>query len=167
METGSPEFIVRYAQDKKFNITDFERKDVPKTFLSKREIDIASPESFLTQAGYLTIKNQTPDSYTLDFPNNEVRRSFCELILNSQYAVTDDDMFEVKAGLRKAFAEQDVDKIIEQFKIIFSSVPYVHFDANKTEHFYSALLLYSKSFGMQVGGKSANPVGHPDTPLRG
>jgi hypothetical protein len=132
METGSPEFIVRYSPDKKFNITDFEQKEVPKTFLSKREIDIASPESFLTQAGYLTIKRQTADRYTLDFPNNEVRRSFCELILDPQYAVTDDDMFEVKAGLRKAFAEQSVDKIIEQFKIIFSSVPYVLFDANRT-----------------------------------
>jgi hypothetical protein len=153
METGSPEFIVRYAQDKKFNITDFEQKEVPKTFLSKREIDIASPESFLTQAGYLTIKNQTPDSYTLDFPNNEVRRSFCELILNSQYAVTDDDMFEVKAGLKKAFAEQNVNKIIEQFKIILSSVPYVLFDANKTEHFYSALLLMY----LQASGFDASP----------
>ena len=153
METGSPEFIMRYCEDKKFDITDFEQKEVPRAFLSKREIDNASPESFLTQAGYLTIKDKTPDSYTLDFPNNEVRRSFCELILNSQYAVTDDDMFEVKAGLRKAFTERNVDKIIEQFKIIFSLVPYVHFDANKKEHFYSALLLMY----LQAAGFDASP----------
>ncbi|MCJ8269009.1 MAG: AAA family ATPase, partial [Psychrosphaera sp.] len=95
METGSPDFIMRYSQDKKYNITDFEQKEVPKSFLSRREIDIASPESFLTQAGYLTIKDKSADSYTLDFPNNEVRRSFCELILNAQYFVADDDMFEV------------------------------------------------------------------------
>ena len=53
-------------------------------FLSKRDIDQATPESFLTQAGYLTIKKREEESYTLDFPNDEVRRSFCELILDVQ-----------------------------------------------------------------------------------
>jgi hypothetical protein len=153
METGSPEFIMRYSKDKNYNITDFEQKEVPLGFLSKREIDSTSPESFLTQAGYLTIKEKSPDSYTLDFPNNEVRRSFCELILNSQYAVADDDMFEVKAGLKKAFTEKNVDDIITQFQIIFSSVPYVLFDDNKTEHFYSALLLMY----LQAAGFDAAP----------
>ena len=153
METGSPDFIINYSKDKKFTITDFEQKEVPRSFLSRREIDITSPESFLTQAGYLTIKDKSADSYTLDFPNNEVRRSFCELILNAQYFVADDDMFEVKRGLKKAFAEQGVDDIITQFKIIFSSVPYVLFDANKTEHFYSALLLMF----LQAAGFDAAP----------
>ncbi|RWX46581.1 putative AAA-ATPase [Candidatus Electrothrix aarhusensis] len=86
METGSPEYIIRYSEDKQFDITDFEQLKVSDSFLSKRDIDNASPESFLTQAGYLTIKRSEEGSYTLDFPNQEVRRSFCELILNAQYA---------------------------------------------------------------------------------
>jgi hypothetical protein len=122
MATGSPEFIMRHSEDKKYNITDFELKEVARDFLDKKEMDTASPESFLTQAGYLTIKRKTPDSYILDFPNNEVRRSFCDLIISSQYAVTDDDMFEVKSGLKKAFTAQNVDSIIEQFKVIFWAV---------------------------------------------
>jgi hypothetical protein len=131
METGSPKFIAKYAQDKQFNISDFEQLKVPETFLNKSEMDDASPESFLTQAGYLSIKDKDDDSYTLDFPNNEVRRSFCELILNIQYTVADTDILAVKSGLRKALEAQDVDKIVEQFKIIYSPVPYVHFDSNK------------------------------------
>ncbi|MCJ8272730.1 MAG: ATP-binding protein [Psychrosphaera sp.] len=153
METGSPSFIINYSEDKKYDITDFEQKEVPRDFLARREIDIASPESFLTQAGYLTIKDKSSDSYTLDFPNNEVRRSFCELILDAQYQVADDDMFAVKRGLKKAFTEQNVDDIISQFKVIFSSVPYVLFDDNKTEHFYSALLLMF----LQAAGFDAVP----------
>jgi hypothetical protein len=82
METGSPAFIAKYSQDKQFNISDFEQLKVPKYFLNNQEMDIASPESFLTQAGYLSIKDKDADSYTLDFPNNEVRQSFCQLILN-------------------------------------------------------------------------------------
>jgi hypothetical protein len=153
METGSPEFIIRYSEDKKFDITDFEQLKVSISFLSKRDIDSASPESFLTQAGYLTIKKSEEESYVLDFPNEEVRRSFCELILNSQYSVADADILDVKAGLRNALDEQDIDKIIAQFKIIYSSIPYVHFDSNKTEHFYSAVLLMY----LQAAGFDASP----------
>ncbi|MCW5212287.1 AAA family ATPase [Desulfobulbus sp. TB] len=151
METGSPEYIIRYSEDKQFDLTDFEQRKVSNSFLSKRDIDKASPESFLTQAGYLTIKHREEESYTLDFPNQEVRRSFCELILNVQYAITDTDILGVKAKLRKALDAQSVEAIICQFKIIYSSIPYVHFDANKTEHFYSAvLLMYLQAAGFHA-----------------
>lgn len=153
MQTGSPAFIAKYSQDKQFNISDFEQLKVPKYFLNNQEMDTASPESFLTQAGYLSIKGKDEDSYTLDFPNNEVRQSFCQLILSIQYAVADTDLLNVKSGLRKALEAQDVDKIVEQFKIIYSSVPYVHFDSNKTEHFYSAVLLMY----LQASGFDASP----------
>jgi hypothetical protein len=153
MQTGSPAFIAKYSQDKQFNISDFEQLKVPKYFLNNQEMDTASPESFLTQAGYLSIKDTDADSYTLDFPNNEVRQSFCQLILKIQYAVADTDILAVKSGLRKALEAQDVDKIVEQFKIIYSSIPYVHFDSNKTEHFYSAVLLMY----LQASGFDASP----------
>lgn len=97
MQTGSPQFIANYSQDKQFNISDFEQLKVPRYFLDIHEMDATSPESFLTQAGYLSIKDKDEDSYTL----NEVRRSFCQLILNIQYSVTGSDMLSVKPGYEK------------------------------------------------------------------
>jgi hypothetical protein len=110
MQTGSPEFIAKYSQDKQFNISDFEQLKVPKDFLNKRELDTTSPESFLTQAGYLSIKDADDDSYTLDFPNNEVRRS---------------------------------------------SVPYVHFDSNKTAKVLPAMAEYRPSMSKTADPKKA------------
>ncbi len=53
-----------------------------KFFLSERDIDEAAPESFLFQAGYLTIKESNPlGFYVLDFPNYEVRTTFNSFIL--------------------------------------------------------------------------------------
>jgi len=77
----------------------------------------AQVESFLTQAGYLTIKQSGEESYTLDFPNQEVRRSFCELILNAQYAVADADILGVKSELRKALDTCSIEGIVRQFKV--------------------------------------------------
>lgn len=50
-----------------------------------------SPTGYL-HIGNLTIKHREEKSYTLDFPHQEVRRSFCELILNVQYAIIDTDL---------------------------------------------------------------------------
>jgi hypothetical protein len=166
METGSPEYIIRYSENKQFDLTDFEQLKVSDSFLSKRDIDNASPESFLTQAGYLTIKKSEEGSYTLDFPNQEVRHSFCELILNAQYAVADADILGVQSELRKALYAQSVDAIIDQFKVIYSSIPYVHFDTNKTEHFYSAvLLMYLQAAGFQASPERLGNKGRLDLSL--
>ena len=114
----------------------------------------------------ISIKDKDDDSYTLDFPNNEVRQSFSKLILNIQYAVANRDILAVKSGLRKALEAQDVDKIVEQFKIIYSSVPYVHFDSNKTEHFYSAvLLMYLQASGFDASPERLSNKGRLDLSL--
>ncbi|WLE95768.1 MAG: AAA family ATPase [Candidatus Electrothrix communis] len=166
MGTGSPSFIINYAKDKKFDITDFEQVEVLDSFLSTSEIDTASPESFLTQAGYLTIKKCKEESYILDFPNQEVRRSFCELILKSQYMIQDSDLLLVKPALQEALNGKDVTKIIEQFKIIYSSIPYMYFDSNKNEHFYSALLLmYLQALGFDTVPERVGNKGRLDLSL--
>lgn len=96
----------------------------------------------------------------------EVRRSFCELILNAQYFVADADILAVKAKLRKALEAQCVDDIVQQFKIIYSSIPYVHFDANKTEHFYSAvLLMYLQAAGFRASPERLGNKGRLDLSL--
>ncbi len=167
METGSPEYIIRYSEEQQYTLSDFEQLKVSNTFLSKRDIDCAAPESFLTQAGYLTIKKKDEESYTIDFPNTEVRRSFCELILNAQYTVADADILHVKEHLSRALQEQDLDKIIAQFKIIYSSIPYVHFDANRTEHFYTAvLLMYLQAAGFDAFPERLGNKGRLDLSLR-
>jgi hypothetical protein len=166
IETGSPGFIIGYAKDKKFDMTDFEQLEVGDSFLSKQEIEQASPESFLTQAGYLTIKKSKEESYILDFPNQEVRRSFSELILSAQYDVPESDMLQVKPALQAALDAQDTDKIIEQFKIIYSSIPYMYFDSNKNEHFYSALLLmYLQALGLDTIAERVSNKGRLDVSL--
>ena len=112
----------------------------------------------------ISIKDKDDDSYTLDFPNNEVRQSFSKLILNIQYAVANRDILAVKSGLRKALEAQDVDKIVEQFKIIYSSVPHNHFDSNKTEHFYSAvLLMYLQASGFDASAERLSNKGWAGT----
>ncbi|MEJ2418006.1 MAG: PD-(D/E)XK nuclease domain-containing protein, partial [Exilibacterium sp.] len=107
----------------------------------------------LMQAGYLTIKGYSDNKYTLGFPNQEVRRTFSDLLITGQYDVKDSDILSVAENLTKALGEGDTEEIVNQFKVIFSSIPYMYFDSNKSEHFYSAVLLMY----LQAAGFDADP----------
>ncbi len=153
MATGSPSFIVEYAKDTKLEAADLEGIQVSKTFMEKKEIDESTPESFLTQAGYLTIKSSDEKSYTLAFPNYEVRGAFNELLLSSRFGVSDGDLLGIGRALTEALRNGDTDEIVDQLKIVFSSIPYMYYDSNKNEHFYRATLLMF----LQAAGFDADP----------
>jgi hypothetical protein len=166
MATGSASFIVDYIQSRKLDIVDYENKQVPKDFLEQLDIEVDTPESFLTQAGYLTIKKSLESRYFLDFPNYEVRHAFNKILLSTTYSVDNSDLLEVRDHLSEALDRQAVPEIIEQFKIIYASVPYVHFDANRTEHFYTALLLmYLQAAGFEASPERLSNKGRLDLSL--
>ena len=142
MDSGSPSFMSHYAEEKHLNLDDLEGKSVDRDFLSYKDIDETSPESFLTQAGYLTIKECDEDGdYILDFPNHEVRHAFNSLILKSQYKVASNDLLLVKKNIKKALIADDTEALLKQFKVIFASIPSVYYSGNKNEYFYTSMLL--------------------------
>jgi hypothetical protein len=80
--------------------------------------------------------------------------------------VDNSDLLEVRDHLSEALDRQAVPEIIEQFKIIYASVPYVHFDANRTEHFYTALLLmYLQAAGFEASPERLSNKGRLDLSL--
>ncbi len=142
METGSPSFMIQYAKNNHLKLDALEGVMVDKFFLSERDIDEAAPESFLFQAGYLTIKESNPlGFYVLDFPNYEVRTTFNHLLLKSTYAVSDHDLWGIKLAMLKALAQNDTEAFLVQIKAVYTLLTHHHYDANKNEYFYSALLL--------------------------
>ncbi|MDR1313128.1 MAG: hypothetical protein LBQ12_05400, partial [Deltaproteobacteria bacterium] len=47
------------------------------------EIDATSPEGFLYQSGYLTLRAKDGGGYLLDYPNSEVREAVSKLFLQN------------------------------------------------------------------------------------
>src|SRR6056297_1899160 len=67
VESGSPSFIVKYAERHDLKPDQWLGKFVEEDILTTYEIEAAPPVSFLIQVGYL-----------IDYPNKEVRDSFSE-----------------------------------------------------------------------------------------
>ena len=90
--SGLPSFLVKYF--KRHGITNpdkFRHIEVESTFADEHEIESSTCESFLYQAGYLTIEKweskDDKEILTLDYPNLEVLGSISSLYLKDIYHI--------------------------------------------------------------------------------
>ena len=85
-ENGTPSFLIKLLQQKKYSLPQLEQLKVTKEILDNCEIGQIALETLLFQTGYLTIID-TDDLlgeqiFTLGYPNLEVKRSLNNYLLN-------------------------------------------------------------------------------------
>ena len=86
--SGSPSFIAKYMKEHKIqNPDEYRHMEVPSDFADSHEIETSKPESFLYQSGYLSIEKFENDVITLDYPNEEVRKSIARMYLDEFYHI--------------------------------------------------------------------------------
>jgi len=102
VESGSPSFIVKYAKRHEIKPDKVLGKNVRETILSAYEIEAAPPVSFLIQVGYL-----------IDYPNKEVRDSFSELLMISEYNHDLQEANEIRDEIRQDLKNRDFERLYE------------------------------------------------------
>ncbi|MDR1040136.1 MAG: PD-(D/E)XK nuclease domain-containing protein [Deltaproteobacteria bacterium] len=84
MESESNTLVKKFLKDKALVAEQFEGLVVSREFArTPGEIDATSPEGFLYQAGYLTLRSKGGDLFNLDYPNFEVRSAISTLFLEN------------------------------------------------------------------------------------
>ena len=137
--SATPSFLAKYL--KKHKIKDqkeFTNKKVSIDFTNSREIENASVESFLYQAGYLTIVKREGNMITLYYPNEEVRSSMTQLSLDSFYNIT--DYMNLGYELWEATKNADIKKIVDIFNEALKPIPYDDYP-NRGEFWYRSLFM--------------------------
>jgi len=138
-ESASPSFIPDYLKrHHEFSLEKFRHAEVSPQFITAHEIEQAAPESFLFQAGYLTIESLQEDVLTLDYPNKEVLDSLSEMYALTVYKI--DDANKTANDLWRAFSSGDVDRVKLLYNAALASMPYDLF-AKADEGFYKAVFL--------------------------
>jgi len=178
VESGSPSFIVKYAKRHDLKPDQYLGKYVQKTILSTYEIEEAPPVSFLIQAGYLTFKDYSQNlGYLVDYPNKEVRDTFSELLMISEYNHDFQEANDIRDEIRKALKNRDFERLYEQIRRTFSNIPYTIFeprekdDAAETERAYierlegfyhSVILTMLWAAGVNVRAEELTALGRSD-----
>ena len=107
-------------------------------FTSSHEIESTSVESFLYQAGYLTIKERIGNRLILDYPNEEVKSSMDRLFLANFYNIKDDAKFS--NDIWEFLEAENIPQIVNIFNEALKGVPYEDYK-NRDEYWYRSLFL--------------------------
>ncbi len=173
-ETGTPSFLIKLIQDRKYYVPEFESFNAGDEILGSFEIDNLSLETVLFQTGYVTIKNRSElDSeyvYTLSYPNLEVKKSLNRYILKSLSQVPISHRTKTQINIRKALAAGDLEDVNENFHSFFASIPHDWYRKNRIseyEGYYASIFYaYFTATGLDVTAEDTTNKGRIDLTIK-
>ncbi|MDL1963514.1 MAG: ATP-binding protein [Deltaproteobacteria bacterium] len=173
-ETGTPSFLIKLIQDRKYYVPELESFNAGDEILDSFEIDNLSLETVLFQTGYVTIKNKFKlDSeyvYTLSYPNLEVKKSLNRYILKSLSQVSISHRTKTQINIRKALAAGDLESINENFHSFFASIPHDWYRKNRLseyEGYYASIFYaYFTATGLDVTAEDTTNQGRIDLTVK-
>ncbi len=162
-ETGTPTFLMERLQRNNFDETRLDEM----TEIAQSDFDI-SPEltedtlPMLYQTGYITIKgyNKEDHSYTLGYPNKEVREGFLKGLL-ANYKSAEGMSASFVLRFNKALRNGDIDNALGRLQSFMAGIPYDL--ENKTEkHYQTIIYLVFSLLGYYTQAEVKSAIGRAD-----
>ena len=166
-DTGTPTYLIERLEKNPID----ERLLDKMSEVSQSDFDI-SPEltdnvlPMLYQTGYLTIKGYNPDddSYTLGYPNREVKMGFVKDLL-ARYKSADGMSSSFVLRFNKALKEKDLDTALNLMQSFLAGIP--NDLENKTEkHYQTIIYLIFSLLGYYIQSEVKSAVGRADAVCR-
>ena len=160
-ETGTPTFLVKLLN--RTQQYDLENMRASAAVFSSFELDRIDPKALLFQTGYITIKsvdeNQT---YTLSYPNKEVRDSLLQYLLAEYTQSYPSDTPIHTQQMKDALQADDLEGFAEALNRLFASIPYQIFIADKEAYYHSVTYLALSLMGSYIQAELSQARGRPD-----
>ena len=162
-ETATPTYLIERLERKPLDERELDRME----YVSVNEFNVSpeltdNPIPLLYQTGYLTIKDydRSLDSYTLGYPNKEVRTGFLDSLLagyNGNNPSGASFVLRFNAALRKG----DVDEALSRMQSFLAGMP--NDLENKTEkHYQTIIYLIFSLLGYHIRTEEKSAVGRAD-----
>ena len=172
-ETGTPTFLIETLISHEVGSLALDNMLGTDELLSAFDVDHIAPEALLFQTGYLTIRHTEPRGsrtyYRLGYPNQEVRQSLNESLLNH---LTESPARQVEyiARLYDLLLVNDFVGLENLFKAFFASIPYQWHTKNNIADYegYYASVFYSyfASVGLDIVVEDSSSHGRLDMAVR-
>ncbi|MDM8523502.1 ATP-binding protein [Desulfococcaceae bacterium HSG8] len=147
-ETGTPAFLVNLLKDNGWYLPEIETMRATEAVFSTYELEDLRPEALLFQTGYLTIRDVTERLYTFDYPNQEVKTSFLEILFHSwTRGLRDSSQFVLLAGYLQ---REEYEQFIETMSAIFASIPYALETKRDEAYFHTVFYLMVCASGVNA-----------------
>lgn len=150
-EYGTPTHLVRLIEREQWLLRDLAPFEIEATALESAGIHSPDPIPSLYQTGYLTIKDfdRVFRTYTLDYPNREVRDGFISFLIPYYIKPTGQPgAFSIKRFIT-ALTSGDVDGFMKLLESMLAGVPYSE-KGSAEAHFQNAAYILFSLMGQYV-----------------
>ncbi|MTW23159.1 AAA family ATPase, partial [Allochromatium palmeri] len=145
-ETGSPSFLIKLFQRRRYFLPSLEQIEVSEEILDSFDIERINPVTLLFQSGYLTVESTEQTwgelTFRLRIPNQEVRTALNNQFIDA-YADISIERLRYKAGLAEALTQGDLPALVAAIKRLFAGIPWRNFTGNdlpESEGYYASVL---------------------------
>ena len=168
--SGTPTALLRLIAKFDLQMEDYEGVECGESRFNKPVEKVTDLVPFLFQAGYLTIKDYRTyaddetvlQTYTLGYPNGEVRMAFANCLYTDYYKATENIV------LRDAYIDfkisDNIDTFIEHLKAFFDDFPFSLNNMNE-KHYHSIIYTILTSFGANIAANRETALGKADLVL--
>lgn len=162
--TATPTFAIKMIKEKEFPISDFESSViVGRTIDESYELDKIDLATLLYQTGYLTISDydEVAQRYFLKFPNEEVKRSFIDHLLQEFTSLSSSQTEPFLYRIERALEVADLNAFFREFNILLASIPYP-LQIAKEAYYHSLLYAILRSLGIDASAEVMTSRGRID-----
>lgn len=164
--TGTPTFLVEMLKKGNYNMLDVEKAEMLESDLARITIDTKNPIQILFQTGYLTIKeyDKRTQIYTLDFPNEEVKKGFYECLAPVYLEVSNEKLMPCSVKIRKALLLGKIDDFMTEVQTFLKEIVYIFHANQKTpeRHFQEIFYILILSGGLTARAEEMSSLGRSD-----
>ncbi len=172
--TGTPTFLIKLMQEKRYFIPELEELKVTETVLDSFDVETMKVEALLWQTGYLTIKGTEQVGprlyYVLSYPNLEVQMYLNDVIIDYLANIDVTKKSNLGEKLYNAFVKGDVEGIIETFKSLLAALPYTSYSNSPIEvyegYYQNVLYSFMASIGVDIIAEDVTNRGRIDLTVK-
>lgn len=183
--TGTPTLLMKIIKKQKVDLEKITNVKWRSQSFDKFTLKNLDFHHLLFQTGYLTIKQKTfkkgRATYVLGYPNQEVEESFIQNLIEFRSHLVMTKVDSSLIYIEEALEENDIDKFVEQLKILFSDIAHqLHPKHNKKNptpedktqlfkawegYFHSIIYLLIKFLGLHIDVEMSKHKGRIDAKI--
>lgn len=161
-QSGTPKFLVDVLKRNE-NSYDPDNLTINEDSLGIFDVGKTPILTLMFQAGYLTISdyNTQRQSYTLQYPNEEVRISFQKYLLEVFAHIESTHAAQLSIKLYHVFEQENIEQVIEILYQLFAHVPYqLHMKQEK--YYHSLFMMICIGAGIKTQSEYSTSLGSID-----
>lgn len=162
--TGTPTFLMKMCREQ--HLYKFEEVSINQDDLGNFDIENLKIIPILFQTGYLTIKKEGfLNTYTLSFPNMEVRESYLRNLADAYIDSPIISSTVVLQDLLKSLKNKDKESMKSAINLAFSHIPYSLWQKENEQYYHALVHLLFSLLGVYIFSEVQTQKGRSDAVL--